>query len=158
MYFLFIFLVFFVSPVYAINTGTAQFLGNLTSSCDVSNFIDGTIVANSGATSLSSTAAGGTPATFTAQTNAGSYKITLGTPTLVGPSGTVTGVTFTTTASATGTGVLGSIISLINSVAGVLNLSLGGTYAVTVNATATLPSGSFEAGTYTLSVPVSCSL
>jgi len=146
------------TSAYAISNGTVNFNGLIASACDVSNFVDGTIVANTGSTSLSSSSSGGSPATFTASTNATSYKLTYGTPVLTGPSGTVSGATFTVTSSAAGNRLLGGVISLINSVASILNLTLPGIYSVTVNATATLASGSFEAGSYTLSVPVACSL
>jgi len=141
----------------AANAGTVNFSGLIASGCNVSTFVDGTIVANAGSTTLSSSS-GGTPASFTASSNAGLYKITFGTPVLTGPSGTVSGATITVTSSSTGTSLLGAAISLFNSVGSVLNLTLGGTYAVTVNATASLSSGSFAAGTYSLSVPVTCSL
>jgi hypothetical protein len=156
-YILFCF-VFFMMPAHAVSVGNAIFNGSILSACNVSNFVDGTIVANSGTTELSSITAGGSPATFTVSTTGGGYRLTYGTPTLTGPSGSVSGATYTVTSSATGTGLLGAVISLINQVGSVLSLNLGGTYAVTVNARATLSSGAFEAGTYRLTVPVSCSL
>lgn len=131
------------------STGTAKFNGTISEQCVLSNFVDGTIVINTTSNQFSSAGTGGSPAYFAVATTGNAFRLVFGTPTLTGPSGVITGATFSINPSVTrqGGGAAG---------AGGNQVTLGapGNYLVQVNVEATLQSR--EAGTYTLQVPASC--
>lgn len=143
------------SSAFAQSTGTLTYRGSINDRCSLSGFADGVIVVNVDGTTLSSTETGGAAARVNAQTNAGNFRLVFGTPTLTGPAGTVSGVTFGLSSSATGTNNGGQPIGPITSTTNTLQLAAPGAYSVTVNASAATTQ-TLASGSYTLQVPVSC--
>lgn len=139
------------SPVEAATTGTVTLSGVVGSVCAVTGFTSGTLTADQSATSLTTA----TPATFTAVATGTGFRITFGTPTLTGPSGSVT-ANITLTPSATGLSTTSTAITGITVSGTTVNMPAAGTYTYSVSGTATLSSGSFAAGTYTLSAVATC--
>jgi hypothetical protein len=142
--------------VFAANTnGELKFNGNLAESCNLQNFIDGTITADISETILSTSQLGGIAATVGIRANAKKYSLVLGTPVMDGPNGNETDVTFALDPIGTGTDLKGVPKASFGATSGVMNFDAG-IYTITVNGTATKNLGAFEAGTYTLRVPVTC--
>lgn len=160
MYFL-VFLLFsgVASAVPAINgvtSGELKWNGSINPACNLQNFVDGVVVPSVDQTQVSSTFSGGVPATMEMFANAKGFNAILGNPILIGPSGQMSDVSIKIEPVATGVALDGTNVAQFgpnNSGAFIFN---GGDYKVKADATATRDSGSFDAGTYVLRVPVSC--
>lgn len=139
-------------------SGELKFNGTVSPSCNLMNFVDGTITATSDQTQLSSTNSGGQAATVALRANANGYSLPLGPAIVVGPDGQMTDVNVATTPAATGTLLDGSVVSQFGPSAADNTFYFdGGVYNFTVNASVTRQDGSaFKAGTYQLKIPVSC--
>jgi hypothetical protein len=143
-----------------VTSGELKFNGTVSPSCNLGNFVDGTITANGDQTQLSSLNAGGTPAAVDLRANVNGYTLPLGVAQIVGPNGILTDAVVSTTAVGNGTDLLGVDVSQFgpNAADNTFYFS-GGSYNFAVNASVTRADGSaFPAGSYTLHIPVSCTM
>lgn len=145
-------------PATGVTSGELKFNGTVSPSCNLMNFVDGTITATADQTQLSSTNSGGQAATVALRANANGYTLPLGPAIVVGPDGQMTDVVVTTDPKATGTLLDGSSVSQFGPSAADNTFYFdGGVYNFTVDAAVTRQDGSaFKAGTYQLKIPVSC--
>jgi len=143
-----------------VTSGELKFNGTVLPSCNLGNFIDGTITANGDQTQLSSLNAGGSPASVDLRANIDGYTLPLGAAQIVGPNGILTDAVVSTDAVGNGTDLLGVAVSQFGpSAANNTFYFNGGSYNFSVNAAVTRADGSaFPAGAYTLHIPVSCTL
>ena len=143
-----------------VTSGELKFNGTVSPSCNLGNFIDGTITANGDQTQLSSTNAGGSPASVDLRANVNGYTLPLGAAQIVGPNGILADAVVSTAAVGNGTDLLGASVSQFGpSAADNTFYFSGGSYNFSVNASVTRADGSaFPAGTYTLHIPVSCTM
>ena len=138
------------------NAGDLKFNGSISPSCNLQNFIDGTVVANVNQTVMSSTINGGAPASVRIRTNVNGYSLVIGTPFLVGPNGSPVGdVAIALDPVGNGTDLVGTVKGAFGAANGKM-LFDSGIYSIVVNGNATKNTGAFEAGTYILRVPVTC--
>jgi len=147
-------------PAVGETSGDLKFNGTVAPSCNLYQFVDGTITATGDQTQLSSLNAGGAPASVNLRANVTGFTLPLGTPIIVGPNGVLTDAVVTTDAAGTGTNLEGwAIASFAPDAATNTFIFDGGTYGFTVNAAVTRADGSaFPAGTYQLKIPVSCTM
>lgn len=147
-------------PATGVTSGELKFNGTVSPSCNLMQFVDGTITATADQTQLSSTNSGGAPASVSLRANANGYTLPLGTPIIVGPNGVLTDAVVTTDSVANGTDLSGTEVSQFGPNAADSTFYFnGGSYNFTVNAAVTRADGSaFPAGTYQLKIPVSCAM
>jgi len=147
-------------PAVGATSGELKFNGTVAPSCNLYQFVDGTITASGDQTELSSLNAGGAPATVNLRANITGFTLPLGTPIIVGPNGVLTDAVVTTDALGNGTDLEGTTVAQFGpDVANNTFTFNGGTYGFTVNAGVTRADGSaFPAGTYQLKIPVSCTM
>lgn len=143
-----------------VTSGELKFNGTVSPSCNLGNFVDGTITTNVDQTQLSSTNAGGTPALVDLRANVNGYTLPLGAAQIIGPNGLLTDAVVTTDAIGNGTDLLGVTVSQFGPNAANNTFYFnGGAYNFAVNASVTRADGSaFPAGSYTLHIPVSCTM
>lgn len=142
-----------------VTSGELKFNGTVSPSCNLGNFIDGTITANGDQTQLSSLNAGGTPASVDLRANVNGYTLPLGAAQVVGPNGILTDAVVNTSAVGNGTDLLGADVAQFGPDATNTFIFNGGSYNFAVNASVTRADGSaFPAGSYTLHIPVSCTM
>lgn len=146
--------------VTGVTSGDLKFNGTVNPSCNLGNFIDGTITANGTQTLLSSTNNGGLPATVDLWANVNGYTLPLGTPIITGPSGVMTDALVSISAAGNGADLTGTPVSQFGPNAANNTFYFnGGKYNFAVNADVKRADGSaFEAGTYTLRIPVTCTM
>lgn len=139
-------------------SGNLQFNGTINQSCNLINFVDGTIVASIDQTIMDSTISGGAPAQVEFRTNVDGYVLNLGSAYMIDPNGNiVNNVTINTSAATNGNYLNGSIVPTTGPNAQGNFPVAGGIYSTVVNAQAVKDNGSaFMAGQYTLRIPVSC--
>jgi hypothetical protein len=147
-------------PAVGVTSGELKFNGTVSPSCNLTTFIDGTITATADQTQLSSTNAGGSPATVDLRANVNGYTLPLGAPIVVGPNGVLTDAVIVTDAVGNGSDLTGATVSQFGpSAADNTFYFEGGKYNFSVNAAVTRQDGSaFPAGTYQLKIPVSCTM
>ena len=147
-------------PAVGVTSGDLKFNGTVAPSCNLYQFVDGTITATGDQTQLSSLNAGGAPASVNLRANVTGYTLPLGTPIIVGPNGVLTDAVVTTDALGNGTDLQGTTVAQFGPDAATNTFTFnGGTYGFTVNAAVTRQDGSaFPAGTYQLKIPVSCTM
>lgn len=145
-------------PANGVTSGELKFNGTVSPSCNLMDFVDGTITATSDQTQLSSTNSGGQAALVSLRANANGYTLPLGPAIVEGPDGQMTDVIVATDPKATGTLLDGSNVSEFGPSAADNTFYFdGGLYNFVVDATVTRQDGSaFKAGTYQLRIPVSC--
>lgn len=132
-------------------TQNIPFNGTVADTCVITMGSNGTIVPNAGYTQLSSTFAGGAAGTATILATGGGQNVSATAPASFSAApGSAAGSTFTATydlsGATTALGVAGATTT---------NLNAGSTN-VAVDLTAAHPSGTFEAGTYTATVVLTC--
>jgi hypothetical protein len=139
-------------------SGELKFNGTVSPSCNLMEFVDGTITATSDQTQLSSLNSGGSAASVSLRANTDGYTLPLGNAIVMGPDGEMSDVSITADAIGTGTDLAGVAVSNFGpSAADNTFYFTGGVYNFSVNATVTRLDGStFKAGTYQLKIPVSC--
>lgn len=137
------------------NDGNLKFNGTINASCNLQNFVDGTVVANVNQTTMSSKLSGGAAAALRVRANVKGYTLILGTPQLIGPNGAEQDVTFDLDPVGSGTDLVGTVKGNFSATNGKLKFD-SGIYNFAVDGVATKNTGAFEAGTYILRVPVSC--
>lgn len=150
----------FAIPAFnGVTSGELKWNGSIDAACNLATFVDGAVVANSGQTELSSHLSGGAPAIADIFANANGFHAVIGTPILVGPSGQVNDANIAIEAAATGSALDGSALSPIQAnPQGIMTMAQGGMYQLSAHAVATRQAGgAFDAGTYVVRVPVSCS-
>lgn len=132
-------------------TGNIPFNGTVTATCLITVGSSGTIMPNAGFTVLGSTQAGGAPGTATILTTGNAYNVSVDSPASWSSApASAAGTTFATAYDLTGA-------NTASGVSGATTTTLAhGTTNVAVNLTATHPSGSFEAGTYTATAVLRC--
>jgi hypothetical protein len=147
---------FQVTDVIGNDTGELKFDGKISPSCNLQNFVDGTVVANLSQTQVSSLLSGGSAASVSVRSNTNGFSLILGVPYLVAPSGNIMNdVTFNMNPVGNGFALDGTARPEFYATNGVF-LFDSGIYDITVNALAQRNKGAFEAGAYQLKVPVSC--
>lgn len=131
-----------------------RFNGTVLESCALTIGTDGTLGVSADKTVLSSEETGGVLGTVTAVTNGLGADIQVITPSSfsVGPASADTNTTFATKYALTGSTVLSEVIGTT-----VSPLGLGAT-VVSVNASATKSTGTFESGDYELVTVVRCTV
>lgn len=139
-------------------SGELKWNGSIDASCNLANFVDGTVMASSDQAVLSSLQSGGAPAKVDVFTNHNGFQTVLGDAILIGPSGQVNDASIKITASAAGTLLDGSAATPLSpNPQGIMAMPQGGNFLLEANAEATRNGGgSFDAGTYVVRVPVSC--
>lgn len=149
---------FIGTPAVGTTTGNLQFDGTINQSCNLIKFVDGTIVANIDQTIMDSTLSGGAPAQVEFRTNVNGYTLNMGAAYLIDPHGTIlNNVTINTASVANGNLLNGNPVSQFGPDSTGTFFVDGGIYNAAVNAQAVKDSGAaFEAGAYTLRIPVSC--
>lgn len=147
-------------PAVGVTSGELKFNGTVSPSCNLYQFVDGTITATADQTQLSSLNAGGSPASVDLRANVNGYTLPLGTPIVVGPNGILTDAVITTDATGNGFDLNGAAVSQFGPDAATNTFFFnGGKYSFAVNAAVTRQDGSaFPAGTYQLKIPVSCTM
>lgn len=146
------------TPAVGTTTGDLQFNGTINQSCNLFSFVDGTIVASIDQTIMDSTISGGAPAQVEFRTNVNGYTLNMGAAYLIDPHGTIlNNVTINTAAVANGNLLNGTPVSQFGPDSAGTFFVDGGIYNASVNAQAVKDNGAaFEAGTYVLRVPLSC--
>ena len=139
-----------------ITSGELKWNGTINPACNLQNFVDGIVVPSVDQTQVSSKFSGGQPATMQMFANSNGYNAILGNPILIGPSGQMSDVSITLDPVALGVALDGTNVPQFGPNGQGAFIFNGGTYNVSADATATRNSGSFDAGTYVLRVPVSC--
>ena len=137
------------------SAGDLKFNGTIAESCNMQNFVDGTVIANINQTVMSSTLSGGAAASVRIRANANGYSLVLGSPVLLGPNGVEGDVTFAINPVGNGTDLVGVVKGSFGAANGKM-LFDSGIYSIVVNGDATKNTGAFQAGVYTLKVPVTC--
>lgn len=147
-------------PAVGVTSGELKFNGTVAPSCNLIQFVDGTITATGDQTQLSSLNAGGSPASVNLRANVTGYTLPLGTPIIVGPNGVLTDAVVSTDATGNGNDLNGTAVAEFGPDAATNTFAFdGGQYSFAVNAAVTRQDGSaFPAGTYQLKIPVSCTM
>lgn len=141
------------------SSGTLKWNGNIVQACNLSGFIDGTVVANSNQTKLTSLLDGGSKSKVDIRTNADGYTLVFGTPQLWKDGTDVSwmGANFNISPVGSGRVINGTPIGEFGATQGNLFFTSAGFYQANVDAEVTAASGAaFPAGSYTVKVPVSC--
>lgn len=141
-------------------SGDLRWNGSINASCNLTKFIDGTVVANLNQTQLSSTLSGGAAAMVDSRTNVAGYTLVFGAPALYNGAGedvSSSVETFAITPMGSGRLLNGISIGDFGGTNGNLLFTAAGFYKATVDAEVTAPAGAaFPAGTYLVRVPVTC--
>lgn len=132
-------------------TGNIPFNGTVNATCLITVGSPGTIMPNAGFTVLGSKEAGGAQGTAAILTTGNAYKVSVDAPSAWSTAPTsASGTTFATEYDLSGA-------NTASNVAGATQTTLAhGTTNVGVDLTASHPSGSFEAGTYTATAVLRC--
>ncbi|MCB1382296.1 MAG: hypothetical protein KDJ73_05080 [Notoacmeibacter sp.] len=142
-----------LAPVQAFAvTGNIPFNGTVTDTCVITVGSSGTIAPNTAYTVLGSTETGGAPGTATILATGSGFNVFADAPTAWGtaPASASTAV-FATTYSLSGANTASNVAGATGTA-----LSNFGTTNASVNLTATLPSGTYEAGAYAATVVLRC--
>ena len=134
-------------------TDDVIFNATVSDSCTVVADSNGTLALNGASTVLASTEAGGSAGQATIVANNSTFNVSIDAISnfTTGPADADTNTTFGTTYSASGA-------TTASGVTGTTQTSLGlGSTTLTVDATATKSTGTFSAGTYSLTATVRCS-
>lgn len=132
-------------------TGNIPFNGTVTNTCLITVGSSGTIMPNAGFTVLGSKESGGAQGTATILTTGNAYGVTVDTVSAwTSAPASAAGTTFATEYDLSGAN------TATNVAGGTATTLAHGTTNVGVDLTATHPTGSFEAGTYTATAVLRC--
>ncbi len=142
-----------LAPVQAFAvTGNIPFNGTVTDTCIITVGSAGTIMPNAGYTVLGSTQPGGAPGTATILATGSGFTVSADAPSSWGTApSSASAAVFATTYSLSGANTASNVAGATGTA-----LTAFGTTNASVNLTATLPSGTYEAGTYAATVVLRC--
>lgn len=142
------------------SNGELRWNGSINASCNLTGFVDGTVVANLNQTKLSSTLSGGAAAFVESRTNVDGFTLVFGAPRLFNGAGEDVSYSvgkFDISPMGSGRRLNGTPISDFGATNGDLVFTNAGFYKAAVDAEVTAPVGAaFPAGTYIVRVPVTC--
>ncbi len=131
---------------------TVTFNGTISDTCTVVAGSAGTLAASTDNTVIASSEAGGSAGTATVTTNSTSFEITLAAATAFdsAPASAAANTTFAAEFDASGATTASDVA------AGVAQAAGSGTTNLSIDASATKSTGTYEAGSYSLTVTVTC--
>lgn len=140
------------------NSSEGKWNGAVTESCNLMDFVDGTVVSNINQTVMSSTLSGGVNAQIGIRVNALGYRLVFGVPRIYDAANQEhTNVATYITPVASGYTLNGVPVASFGTTQGDLVLNDSGYYTAVVQGISTKNTGAaFPAGSYTLKVPVTC--
>ena len=142
-----------LAPVQAFAaTGNIPFNGTVSDTCIITVGSSGTITPNTAFTVLGSTQPGGAPGTATILATGSGFDVFADAPSAWGTApASASSAVFATTYSLSGANTASNVAGTTGTA-----LSNFGTTNASVNLTATLPSGTYESGTYAATVVLRC--